>query len=54
MSKREEATDVIAAACELIPKLNALVFPNAASDEVAATNRCLVGGLSCGTRTGSG
>ena len=43
MSKREEATDAIAAAADLIPRLNAVKFPNASNEDVEACNRCSVG-----------
>jgi acetylornithine deacetylase len=45
MSKREEAVDAIAAACELIPRLNAITFSGARSPEHAAINRVHVGVL---------
>jgi acetylornithine deacetylase len=43
MSKREEAVDAIAAACELIPELNAMTFSGAPSEEHHAINRVHVG-----------
>ncbi|TPX07686.1 uncharacterized protein E0L32_010582 [Thyridium curvatum] len=43
MSAKEEAADSIMAACELIPKLNALTFRGAKSPEHKKCNRCLVG-----------
>jgi acetylornithine deacetylase len=43
MSKREEAVDAIAAACELIPRLNAMSFSGARSAEHASINRVHVG-----------
>jgi acetylornithine deacetylase len=43
LSKREEAVDAIAAACEAIPRLNALTFSGAASAEHARINRVHVG-----------
>ncbi|KAI1332671.1 putative acetylornithine deacetylase/Succinyl-diaminopimelate desuccinylase and related deacylase [Xylariaceae sp. FL0255] len=43
MSAREEAQDAIMAACELIPKLNRMVFGGAKSPEHAKCNRCQVG-----------
>ena len=43
LSKREEAVDAIAAACELIPRLNALKFSGALSPEHSAINRLHVG-----------
>lgn len=43
MSAREEAVDTIEAACELIPKLNRMVFSGAKSPEHLQCNRCQVG-----------
>ncbi|OZI23386.1 acetylornithine deacetylase [Bordetella genomosp. 9] len=43
LSKREEAVDAIAAACDLIPRINAMRFRNAASDEHRSINRGHVG-----------
>lgn len=43
LSKREEAVDAIAAACDLIPKLNAMVFSDAPSPEHEKINRVNVG-----------
>ena len=43
MSKREEAVDAIAAACELIPRLNAMKFSGARSPDHAGINRIHVG-----------
>jgi len=43
LSKREEAVDAIAAACDLIPRLNAMIFSGAPSAEHAAINRVHVG-----------
>ncbi|WP_216094847.1 M20 family metallopeptidase [Sphingobium phenoxybenzoativorans] len=43
MSKREEAVDTIMAACDLIPKLNAMTFRGALSAEHASINRVHVG-----------
>lgn len=43
MSAREEAVDAILAACELIPRLNNLVFSGARSEEHKKCNRCQVG-----------
>lgn len=48
MSKKEEATDVLLAASDLVPRLDALTFPNASSDDVKACNRCQVGTLRAG------
>lgn len=43
LSKREAAVDAIAAACDLIPRLNAMTFSGARSDEHRSINRCHVG-----------
>ncbi len=43
MSKREQAVDAIAAACDLIPRLNAMRFSGALSPEHAGINRVHVG-----------
>ena len=43
LSKREEAVDAIAAACDVIPRLNAMTFSGAPSDEHRSINRCHVG-----------
>ncbi len=43
LSKREEAVDAIAAACDLIPRLDAMRFSNARSPEHEAINRVHVG-----------
>jgi acetylornithine deacetylase len=43
LSKREEAVDGIAAACDLIPRLNALTFRGAKSAEHRSINRAHVG-----------
>lgn len=43
LSKREEAVDAIAAACELIPELNAMTFSGAPSEEHLKVNRMHVG-----------
>lgn len=43
MSKREQATDAILAACDLIPRLTTLTFSDAPSDEHRAINRVHVG-----------
>ena len=43
MSKREEAVDAIAAACDLVPRLNAMKFSGARSPEHAEINRVHVG-----------
>ena len=43
LSKREEAVDAIVAACDLIPRLNAMSFSGAKSDEHRSINRCHVG-----------
>ena len=41
MSKREEAVDAIAAACDLIPRLDAMVFSGAPTPEHAGINPCM-------------
>jgi acetylornithine deacetylase len=43
LSKREEAVDAILAACDLIPRLHGLTFPDAPSDEHRSINRVHVG-----------
>lgn len=43
LSKREEAVDAIVAACDLIPRLNAMTFSGARSPEHALVNRVHVG-----------
>ncbi|GAB4176696.1 MAG: ArgE/DapE family deacylase [Thalassobaculales bacterium] len=43
LSKREQAVDAIMAACDLIPRLNAMTFSGAASDEHRSINRAHVG-----------
>ncbi|WP_293853546.1 M20/M25/M40 family metallo-hydrolase [uncultured Alsobacter sp.] len=43
MSKREQAVDAIMAACDLIPRLNAMTFSDAPSDEHRSINRVHVG-----------
>jgi acetylornithine deacetylase len=43
LSKREESVDAIMAACDLIPRLNAMTFGGAASPEHLAINRAHVG-----------
>lgn len=43
MSKREEAVDAIVAACDLIPRLNAMKFSGASTPEHAGINRVHVG-----------
>jgi len=43
MSKREEAIDAIAVACDLIPRLNALKFSDARTPDQLAINRTQVG-----------
>jgi len=43
MSKREEAVDAIAAACDLIPRLNTMKFSGARSPDHAGINRVHVG-----------
>ena len=43
LSKREQAVDAIAAACALIPRINAMTFRNAVSDVHRSINRGHVG-----------
>lgn len=43
LSKREEAVDAIAAACDLIPRLDAMTFSGALTEDHAGVNRCHVG-----------
>jgi acetylornithine deacetylase len=43
LSKREEAVDAIMAACDLIPRLNAMRFSDAPTTEHASVNRVHVG-----------
>ena len=43
VSKREEAVDAIAAACELIPQINGMTFSGAANAEHQSINRANVG-----------
>ena len=43
LSKREESVDAIMAACDLIPRLNAMTFSGALSPDHAGVNRCHVG-----------
>jgi acetylornithine deacetylase len=43
LSKREEAVDAIMAACDLIPRLNAMTFSGALSEEHRSINRIHVG-----------
>lgn len=43
LSKREDAVDVIMAACTLVPQLNGLTFSDAPSEEHRAINRVNVG-----------
>jgi acetylornithine deacetylase len=43
LSKREEAVDALVAACDLVPRLNALTFGGARSEEHRSINRCHVG-----------
>ncbi|RYE78545.1 MAG: M20/M25/M40 family metallo-hydrolase, partial [Hyphomicrobiales bacterium] len=43
LSKREQAVDAIMAACDLIPKLNAMIFSGAPSPEHESINRVHVG-----------
>ena len=43
LSKREEAVDAIAAACDLVPRINAMTFSGAANAEHESVNRANVG-----------
>ena len=43
LSKREQSVDAIAAACDLIPRLNAMTFSGAAGPDHEGVNRCHVG-----------
>jgi acetylornithine deacetylase len=43
LSKREQAVDALMAACDLVPRLNALTFSGARSEEHRSINRCHVG-----------
>lgn len=43
LSKREEAVDAIMAACDIVPRLNAMTFSGAPSEEHRSINRCHVG-----------
>jgi acetylornithine deacetylase len=45
LSKREEAVDALAAACELVPRLNAMTFSGAPTEEHRRINRAHVGVL---------
>ena len=45
ISKREEAVDAIAAACDLIPRINGIAFSGAANAEHESVNRANVGVL---------
>lgn len=43
VSKRQEAVDAIAAACALVPRINAAAFSGAASEEHRSVNRAHIG-----------
>jgi acetylornithine deacetylase len=43
LSKREESVDAIAAACELVPQVNAMTFTGAAGPEHRSVNRANIG-----------
>jgi acetylornithine deacetylase len=43
LSKREEAVDAVVAACDLVPRLNAMLFSEARSEEHRSINRVHVG-----------
>ena len=45
LSKREEAVDALAAACELVPTLNGMTFSGARSEEHRGINRAHIGVL---------
>jgi len=45
LSKREEAVDAILAACRLVPRIDAITFSGAASEEHRSVNRAHVGVL---------
>lgn len=45
ISKREEAVDAIAAACALVPQINAMTFSGAANEKHLSVNRANVGVL---------
>ncbi len=45
ISKREEAVDAIAAACALVPRINAMSFSGAANDRHRSVNRANIGVL---------
>ncbi|WP_108661426.1 M20 family metallopeptidase [Acuticoccus kandeliae] len=45
LSKREAAVDAVAAACDLVPRLNAMTFPDPPTPEHARINRVHVGVL---------
>ncbi|WRT70481.1 uncharacterized protein IL334_007479 [Kwoniella shivajii] len=48
MSKRDEGTDALLAATDLIPRLDKVIFGNAKNEDVAACNRCHVGVVRAG------
>ncbi|ORY26795.1 hypothetical protein BCR39DRAFT_484197, partial [Naematelia encephala] len=48
MSKREEGVDVLLVAADLIPRVDATIFPNARNADVKACNRCHVGSMRAG------
>jgi acetylornithine deacetylase len=48
LSKREEAVDAVAAACALAPRINAMTFRGAATEEARRTNRAHVGVVAAG------
>ncbi|SME98314.1 acetylornithine deacetylase [Tistlia consotensis] len=48
LSKREEAVDAILAACDLVPRIDAMTWSGAASEEHRAINRAHVGVLKAG------
>ncbi|MEM7444713.1 MAG: M20/M25/M40 family metallo-hydrolase [Pseudomonadota bacterium] len=48
LSKREQAVDALAAACTLVPRINAATFNGAKSDEHLSINRAHVGVMQAG------
>ena len=48
LSKREQAVDALSAACALVPRINAMTFSGARSDEHLSINRAHVGVMQAG------
>jgi acetylornithine deacetylase len=48
LSKREEAVDAVTAACALVPRINAMTFRGATTEEARRTNRAHVGVVRAG------